>query len=213
MVREITFLRHGIRLDVDEPIYHKHYLKRAGDIPLSPRGIKQAQETGEYLKENEKIDWIFVSPFFRTLQTAQIVAEQLHIPIHIEHGFIEHLNKDWFPSYPEVLSLEEASDVFPNVNKEYQSLVQPTFPEMNEADVFNRLQRTIDSVMKNYSGNILIIGHWASVESSAMALVYPEKLTGFNVEMCALNKFVLKDTRWNLVHSSTGHLSEKSLKN
>lgn len=213
MVNEILFLRHGIRLDVDDPIYYRHYLKRVGDIPLSSRGIKQAEETGEYLKNNEKIDWIFVSPFFRTLQTAQIIAEKLSVPIHVEHGFIEHLNQDWFPTYPEVLSLEEAATIFPNINKEYTSLVQPTYPEISDHDVYNRLKQTIKTVIDKYTGNILVVGHWASVESSAMVLVHPRKLEGFNVEMCALNKLIRENQQWRVVHSSTDHLSEESLKN
>ncbi|MBO0992885.1 histidine phosphatase family protein [Bacillus sp. SD088] len=213
MVNEIIFLRHGIRLDVDDNKYCRHYLKRKKDIPLSHRGIIQAEETGEFLKK-ENVDYIFCSPFFRTLQTAQEVAEKLDKSFNIEHGFIEHLNQDWFPDYPETISKEEALSIFPNVNPNYESLVRPTYPEIDyEVDVLNRVKKTLDAIMENYDGTILVVGHWASAESGAKALMYPEPLDGFNFKMCALNKYVRSNDKWTFAYGSTEHLSEESLLN
>ena len=115
MVNEIIFLRHGIRLDVDDKDYYRHYLKRQDDIPLSYRGIIQAEETGEFLKQ-EKLHHIFSSPFFRTLQTAQAAAAKINLQINVERGFAEMLNPNWFAGFPELLSKEEALSIFPSMN-------------------------------------------------------------------------------------------------
>ncbi|NIK78707.1 broad specificity phosphatase PhoE [Paenibacillus castaneae] len=166
MVDKIFILRHGIRLDIDDKTYWRHYLKRRDDVPLSHRGITQAQETGEFLK-NENVSHIFCSPFFRTLQTAHIVAEKLDLPIHIEYGFIEMLNPDWFATSPELVSLEEASEIFPRVNSEYRSYVQPQYPETDyEGAVLHRVKEALDQIIERYDGTILIVGHGASTESA-----------------------------------------------
>lgn len=58
------------------------------DIELNEKGIKQAQETGEVLK-NEKIDLIICSPLIRAKQTAKIINENKNIPIIYDEDIIE----------------------------------------------------------------------------------------------------------------------------
>ncbi|MBS4202139.1 histidine phosphatase family protein [Bacillus sp. FJAT-49732] len=213
MVNEVFVLRHGIRLDIDDKAYWRHYLKRKDDVPLSNRGIIQAQETGEFLKK-ENIKHIFSSPFFRTLQTAQAVATKLNLPINVEYGFIEMLNPDWFPAYPELLSKEEAASIFPSINRDYESIVRPEYPETDyEGVVLHRVKKALDEIITTYDGSILIVGHGASTESAAKALMLPDSWEGFNGKMCALNKYVYDDEKWSFAYGTTEHLSAESILN
>ena len=47
------------------------------DTPLTPLGIQQAISTGKFLRDKAVFDVIFASPYMRTMQTAQHIAEQL----------------------------------------------------------------------------------------------------------------------------------------
>src|SRR5215471_9268450 len=47
------------------------------DTPLTALGVQQAIETGKFLRDRVTFDVIFSSPYMRTLQTSQHIAEQL----------------------------------------------------------------------------------------------------------------------------------------
>lgn len=68
---------------------------------FSQRGIKQAQEVGERLSKEDKISYIFVSPFIRCLQTATNIVSKLpngsELKFYVEPGFIEALSCTQFP--------------------------------------------------------------------------------------------------------------------
>ena len=47
------------------------------DTPLTQLGIQQAISTGKFLRDKAAFDVMFASPYMRTMQTAQHIAEQL----------------------------------------------------------------------------------------------------------------------------------------
>lgn len=82
----VILIRHGeSENNVHNEIGPDHYQKhRQADPTLTANGRQQAQETAEYLKDCDHallrgIDEIYVSPFLRTLQTCQPIAEALEI--------------------------------------------------------------------------------------------------------------------------------------
>ena len=82
----LILIRHGeSENNVHNEIGPDHYQKhRQADPPLTANGRQQALETAEYLKDCGNallrgIDEIYVSPFLRTLQTCQPIAEALEI--------------------------------------------------------------------------------------------------------------------------------------
>ena len=58
------------------------------DLPLNATGIKQARELAGELKE-KGLEIIFSSPLKRAVQTAEIIADILQIPVQVENGLIE----------------------------------------------------------------------------------------------------------------------------
>ena len=207
----VYLLRHGIRLDVDDPVYSPHYLKRPDDVPLSARGIAQARETAEFLR-GRSIEAIYASPFFRALQTAQPIAETLDLPIRVENGFMEMLRPETFAGYPEVLPADERAKVFPRVDPAYQSFSCASYPEPDfEADVVDRVNRALQPVLKTSHGRtILIVGHGASVEAVGH-LLRPGSLDAFEKKMCALNKYSLRRGGWVHEYGTIEHLSGETV--
>ena len=49
------------------------------DVALTPRGLRQALETGKYLGREFRFDRVFVSPYERTLQTATTLPEAISL--------------------------------------------------------------------------------------------------------------------------------------
>lgn len=78
-------------------------------LNFRPRGLKQAQEVGVRLSQEKRINYIFVSPFIRCLQTATNIINELsnkdELKIFVEPGFIESLSCTQFP--PGCLSVDE----------------------------------------------------------------------------------------------------------
>lgn len=80
---EILLTRHG---QTEWNVLGK--VQGRADIELNEKGIQQAEETGEALK-NEKIDLIICSPLKRAKQTADIICKNRKIPIIYDEDVIE----------------------------------------------------------------------------------------------------------------------------
>ncbi|MFW6279207.1 MAG: histidine phosphatase family protein [Bacillota bacterium] len=207
MVDNIWLLRHGLRLDYEEPDWERDNLP-GHDTPLSRKGRIQAEETADYLiKEKENIQHVFSSPFYRTMETADIIAGKIDLKVKVEYGFCEFLNPDWFDEFPELLSLDNAADRFSTIDTDYRSMIRPEYPEHNEnIETYQRIGQTMDKIINKFRGTILIIGHGASVWQSGRYLIQknPDDMQG---KMCVLNKFTREGELWKFEKTVSDHLS------
>jgi broad specificity phosphatase PhoE len=64
------------------------------DVPLTPRGLRQALETGKYLGRKFRFDRVFVSPYERTLQTAATMLKQF--PYTVDLALEERIREKEF---------------------------------------------------------------------------------------------------------------------
>jgi 2,3-bisphosphoglycerate-dependent phosphoglycerate mutase len=81
------------------------------DVALTPQGMQQAEATGDFLAQRFQFDRVFVSPYLRTLQTAEHLVKRLAKPPRItieerirekEFGILDGLTKDGIQKkYPE----------------------------------------------------------------------------------------------------------------
>lgn len=74
---QIVFIRHAESVNNHEYFQHRSNQGRLIDPPLSALGQQQAQELAEFLAAHTdefNFDRILISPFLRTLQTAQAIA-------------------------------------------------------------------------------------------------------------------------------------------
>jgi len=86
----VLLIRHGeSRNNILMEIGYDHYREhRTGDPPLTDLGHKQAKATASYLNECKNvllkdIEEVYVSPFLRTLQTAEPIVSSLNISPYV----------------------------------------------------------------------------------------------------------------------------------
>lgn len=126
------------------------------DIDINSKGIEQAYETKEKLR-GIKFDRIISSPLTRALHTARIITNN-NPNIEIDERIIERDNGD----------LEGRLKT--DINRELKQRNEPPidFNDPNERrynienilDFRNRIYRFLNSIIKNYNGeNILIVTH------------------------------------------------------
>jgi broad specificity phosphatase PhoE len=204
MTQTVWIARHGNRLDFVNPEWF-NTAQRKYDPPLSDDGVVQARELATRLK-SENIAHIFASPFVRTIQTAHEVARVLNLPIKLEAGICEWLNPHWMDETPETHPQEWLAQQYPTIDWDYQSLVNPQYPE-TETQLYQRNAETIKALVEKFSEDILIVGHGASVLGTAKGLV-SEKLS-FKVSLCSLTKVVERNNIWEIeLTTDTSHLSQ-----
>lgn len=205
MTQTVWIARHGNRLDFVNPEWF-NTAERRYDPPLSEDGVIQAQELAARLK-SENIAHIFASPFLRTVQTASEVAKVLDLPIKLEAGVCEWLNSSWMDASPETHPQELLAQEYPMIDWEYKSLVTPQYPE-TETKLYRRTADTVSKLVQNFSENILIVGHGASVLGLAKGLVGGNII--FKVSICSLTKVVNRGNDWNIeLIADTSHLSQQ----
>ena len=79
---ELYLIRHG------QSANNAGVLPRVADPLLTDIGVEQARWVGESLK-NEGITRLYCSPMLRTLQTAQMISDNINLPPHVFVGLHE----------------------------------------------------------------------------------------------------------------------------
>lgn len=204
MSQIVWIARHGNRLDFVHPEWF-NTAKRPYDPPLSEDGVIQAQQLGKRLM-GENIKQIFASPFLRTVQTANCVAEFLDLPIKLESGLSEWLNPAWMVSDPERHSITELLEFFPRIDVSYNSRVIARYPETIE-QVNERTSKTILHLTDEFSEDLLFVGHGASVVGTARGLMGGTATV--NAMLCCLIKLVRQEQTWVMeLNGDVSHLSD-----
>ncbi|AHJ28498.1 histidine phosphatase family protein [Nodularia spumigena CS-584] len=203
----VWIARHANRLDFVNPDWFLTAQRRY-DPPLSDDGIVQTQQLAKRLQA-EKIAHIFASPFLRTVQTANAVAEVLDLPIKLETGLSEWLNPDWMTEEPERLSIPALAELFPRIDTSYKPHIAAQYPETHEK-VRERSGQTARCLATEcYPQNILLVAHGASVLGAAMGLVGDIAKAEVKASLCSLVKVVRQGPEWLLeLKGDTSHLTE-----
>lgn len=66
----------------------KEFSYKLIDYPLTAKGVLQAQQTATYFAVIS-IDAIYASPLLRAVQTAEIIAQQVHVPVTVREALRE----------------------------------------------------------------------------------------------------------------------------
>lgn len=204
MTQTVWIARHGNRLDFVNPEWF-NTAERPYDPPLSEDGLIQAKQLGQRLV-GEGIMHIFASPFLRTVQTANQVADALDLPIKLEFGLCEWLNPAWMKTDPERLPIELLQEQFPRIDPSYTSRLIPKYPETSET-VVERTAETARLLTAEFSEDMLLVGHGASVVGTTHGLVggTPE----VNAALCCLVKLVRQEQGWVMeLNGDISHLSQ-----
>jgi isoleucyl-tRNA synthetase len=132
---------------------------------LTEKGIKQVEESAEHLKGKE-IDHIFVSPFSRTHQTAEIIVKKLGLSKDV---IVEDKRLgEWNVGVE--FDGKSVEDFFSVRNKSKDKYEYKTEDGESYADVVKRAGEFLYEIENNYQDkNILVVSHGSP--SRALALV------------------------------------------
>jgi broad specificity phosphatase PhoE len=206
MTQIVWIARHANRLDFVNPDWFLT-AERRYDPPLSDDGMIQAQQLARRL-EGENIGHIFASPFLRTVQTANAVAEILDLPIKLETGLSEWLNPAWMSEEPERLSTPALAKLFPRIDVGYTSRIAVNYPETREKVRERSGQTARCLAIEFFPKDILLVAHGASVLGGAMGLVGEIAKTEVKASLCSLVKVVREEPEWLLeLKGDTSHLT------
>jgi probable phosphoglycerate mutase len=203
-MQRVFLVRHAMRQDNEDKSWGQT-AARPDDPPLSPTGRVQARETGRYLKD-KGITALYCSPFLRAIQTAQMVSEEIGVRIRVENALSEWLNPKWFEQRPELTPLEETRAACSALDLSYRSRVELAYPEANEqVDVYQRLQSFLEWLEAAEAGNVVLVGHGASVTQAARALCGP--MHDLDAKLASVTEIVRVDGAWRDQGSTQKHLS------
>ncbi len=190
--RRIFLARHGNRQDFVDPTWLST-AEEPYDPPLSADGMDQARRLGERLA-GEGIDTIVTSPFLRTIQTAHHANLALKVPIFVEPGFGEYLPERSFQRLPRLRELPALRVEYPMLGSEYVATWVQRYPETAE-ELIDRTHHTLRALVNKLPGNLLVVGHAASV--GALALI-DEAVKSVECPLCALFCLDYEGGRWRL---------------
>lgn len=143
------------------------------DVPLTETGRKQAECTGEYLK-NEKIDVFYSSQLTRAYETACIVAKHHKLPVTKVKGLNEINGGQWEnKTYPEI------KKAFPESYNLWQTNIGLVKCDGGESvlEVQQRVYATIKKIAEENAGKTVFIGfHGMALRS------FITKITGVPLE-------------------------------
>jgi broad specificity phosphatase PhoE len=201
--RTIFIARHGSREDFEDP----QWVRRAeypDDPNLTATGIREAQRLAQRMAR-EQIAYLYCSPYLRAVHTAHWCAAALGLSIRIEAGFGEWRNAEWFAHPPRTRSLRELQEQFPAVDGNYQSLVEPAFPESKRESI-RRFGRAIEETLRRTAVTLLVVGHGATVEGIGLSLLPGNFYPSANpASLCRLD---LEEGSWHLRFlNDTSHLA------
>jgi len=141
-------LRHG------QSAYNLQHLCNddpARDVRLTELGIAQAQAAADRLRDHALVE-IHCSPLPRTLQTAQIINEQLQLPLHIRDCLAD---------------IRSGCDGRPVA--EYQAAIahDPLHARVNGGesilDHFQRVSSCLDELAEQGADHVLLVAHEESL--------------------------------------------------
>jgi broad specificity phosphatase PhoE len=130
------------------------------DEPLTKRGIRQAYHVAELLAHRE-VEVIYTSPLRRAIQTAQIIAQQIRVPVIPEDGFIEMKLGPW-----EGKSEGEVAATYPDEWRIWQTKpAELGLPGRETLDqLLERVLNTFACIKtRNHQGLVVVVTHFAIV--------------------------------------------------
>lgn len=188
-MKDIYFVRHG---ETEENATHTH---QAYDTDLSEKGIQQAEHVARYLKKlNPKA--LLTSPFPRARQTAEVIGEELDVPMTIVVAVHEILRPTFLYGkshysfatfvYLMQLFLHRSEDGWDNDSAE------------NMFDLRNRVLDTKDLIIEEPEDSMIIVSHSIFIDMF-IHLVCQEKPMSF-FKFLHLMFFVKKIPNTAVIH-------------
>ena len=147
-----------------------------GERGLTPLGVEQARQLGRYLKHKKFSGTIYASPLYRTMHTADLIAQINGCSFAVDPGLQEfapvfkEINQGKYGICAEGCDGAAVKKYFPRATLSSRF----TYPWrlMNEPENMRheRCAKTLDAILDETTGDILLVGHSAIVKSFIFVL-------------------------------------------
>ena len=151
--RKVYITRHG-QVNSKES-FRKNKVR---ELALTELGVNQAGALAKFLVEKYKFNGgIYVSPFFRTIQTGVTVAEQLKSKVILEPG-IQEVAKGVRPG--KTMDIKMIQEMFPEMTVPGTRYADPwrLFAENDKAR-YQRVKKALDAILAEEKGDVLLVSH------------------------------------------------------
>ena len=200
IVGQIIFLRHGQAKNNTERILSG----RTPGVPLTDKGITQAQQTAELL-EDMNISAIYSSPIQRAKHTAEIVGKHNSIDVTIDDRLIE-LDMGKFTNVPYDEIFTSHGNVF---MKFYNGELEIAHNGVETfADVKKRVASIVEEVIEKHPDeNVVLVTHMDPIKAmlSTVVNLSPTNLFELIIANASLNLFREKDRKFSLTGVNVMH--------
>ena len=202
IVGQIIFLRHGQAKNNTERILSG----RTPGVPLTDKGITQAQQTAELL-EHMNISAIYSSPIQRAKHTAEIVGKHNSIDVTIDDRLIE-LDMGKFTNVPYDEIFSSHGNVF---MKFYDGELEIAHNGVETfADVKKRVASIVEEVIEKHPDeNVVLVTHMDPIKAMLSTIVDLSSTNLFEliIANASLNLFREKDGKFSLSGINVMHPS------
>jgi len=189
----IHITRHGQPLQRNiDPLADAEFPR--GDPPLTPLGREQAQRLGRRLATMGFAGVIYSSPYRRTLETAQCIAEQVGRPVLPEPMIQEWVPQPGMPTF-QPMTPEQIRRQFANVTDDVE-LASPWFATGPEQmpEVGRRVRPFMQRLVAQRAGDVLLVGHGATVVACRDAIVSGDER----------GRYTVWESNWNCALTTCG---------
>lgn len=165
----VYFVRHG------QSEGNLKGLHQGPEVPLSQNGKEQAGVLAKRLK-NIPIDIIYASPFIRAKETAEIIANELKLPIE----YWEDLKERKRPTELEGLHIDDpkAIEIKDQLAKNWLREDWKYSDEETYKELIGRAQLVVNHLLKNHKNqNVLCVSHGTTVKAIVASMIFGERLT------------------------------------
>lgn len=221
VLKNIYIARHGYRMNWLPPPHPPNPTGIDSDPPLAPHGVEQAKELAKYIGslENDKPQFILSSPFYRCVETAEPISEELNIPIVLERGVGE-----WYKVgrgiVPEPANYDRLNKFFNHLasaevwDRDNTVGVIPSLQGESEEDIMKRCQKFWQLFIPKFEAmypdieNVLIVSHAATKIALGMSLLgfdnvlqsIDDKGTILRAGACSLDKYTrTPEDKWQII--------------
>jgi broad specificity phosphatase PhoE len=138
----LVLIRHG---ETDWNVEGRY--QGQADPPLNAKGMAQAAELAGRLAKLPRLDIIYSSPLLRASQTAEVVADKLGGPLHLESRFMEIHQGDW-----QTRLRSEIEGLYPELFKSWETTPWEVCPPQGETlqQVQERVYAAIDEIITRH---------------------------------------------------------------
>jgi broad specificity phosphatase PhoE len=150
-MRRLVLIRHG---ETDWNVEGRY--QGQADPPLNEKGLEQARQLVEELEESG-LEVLYSSPLQRARQTADILADHIEIPLHIEPRLMEIHQGEW-----QTRLRSEIENLYPVLFSRWETEPWRVTPPQGEhlSQVQRRVNSAIDEILVRHPGeNLGIVTH------------------------------------------------------